>query len=57
MRIRFVAKNCKECPVRYICFTNRSSVLPWTPQSDERVIDITCDVWGGAGPDCCMQPS
>jgi len=23
---------------------------------DDNVPDITNDVWGGAGPDCCIQP-
>lgn len=23
----------------------------------ERIDDLTTDLWGGAGPDCCMAPT
>lgn len=34
----------------------RAMLMAENPKVWSRMIDMTVDVWGSAGPDCCIQP-
>jgi len=56
-RLAIKIQGCDKCPVRFFCYTTSRCTPETTDRYEERILDLTCDVWGGAGPDCCIQPS
>jgi len=53
MQVLHEKTTCKRCPVRFVCFTTSKCLPSTTDEHEERILDLTCDLWGGAGPDCC----